>query len=102
MVVPLSQIDPNKKKLIGETAKIKWSELQTFFAKGQVIQVSDSLDLIEVADVISKDDKQRVEVWLASEEVAQVSDEQALAWFESDAVLWSVVVRPWILVQDKS
>jgi hypothetical protein len=29
----------------------------------------------------------------------RVSDEQAQAWFEADADLWTVVVKPWILVQ---
>ncbi|WP_156491762.1 DUF2288 family protein, partial [Oleiphilus sp. HI0123] len=31
--------------------------------------------------------------------VAQVSDDQALAWYEADAELWTLVIKPWILVQ---
>ncbi|MGB9094307.1 MAG: DUF2288 family protein, partial [Gallionella sp.] len=28
-----------------------------------------------------------------------VSDEQAAVWYRDDAVLWAVVVSPWVLVQ---
>jgi hypothetical protein len=32
-------------------------------------------------------------------QIARVSDAQALAWYESDADVWAVVVRPYVLVQ---
>ena len=32
--------------------------------------------------------------------VAPVSEEQALRWFESGAILWAVVAAPWVLVQE--
>ncbi|MFW5724155.1 MAG: DUF2288 family protein [Halochromatium sp.] len=28
-----------------------------------------------------------------------MSDAQATAWIEAEAVVWAVVVRPWVLVQ---
>ena len=31
--------------------------------------------------------------------VARVSDEQAREWAETDALVWAVVVSPWVLVQ---
>ena len=31
--------------------------------------------------------------------IARVSDAQALAWYEADADVWAVVVRPYVLVQ---
>ena len=47
------------------------------------------------------DDKQRVSQWLATQQVALVSDEQARDWLNRDAQVWAVVVKPWILVQDR-
>lgn len=76
-----------------------WKELLRHFAGGTVIAVSDKLDLINVAASISQDDKASVEKWLSDGLVAKVSDAQAAAWLESDAALWTVVVRPWVLVQ---
>jgi hypothetical protein len=82
-----------------ETSRIAWSELQRFFAAGTAVYVAADLDLIEVATRIAEDDKAQVESWMRQGLVGQVSDEQAHAWFEGDAELWAVVVKPWVLVQ---
>ena len=88
-------------KLNLETAQIEWKELQRFFATGAVFFVDASLDMVDVALKISEDNRAAVEAWLNDGQLAQVSDEQALRWFETDALLWSVVVKPWVLVQDR-
>lgn len=89
-------------KLNGETSRMQWSELQRFFAAGTVIAVSDELDLIEVAARIACDDKQAVAQWMAENRLGKVSDAQAGIWLEADASLWAVVVKPWILVQQRA
>jgi len=75
--------------------------LLRFFAAGSVIAVDDGLDLIEVAVQISNDNKTQIEQWLMAHKVEKVSDAQAKAWLDADAMLWAVVVNPWILVQHK-
>ena len=87
-------------KLNLETAPIAWTELQRFFATGVVFRVDNTIDMVEVAVHISNDDRAKVEQLLSSGQLARVSDEFALKWFETDATLWSVVVKPWILVQE--
>ncbi len=89
-----------KEKVNLETAQIAWTDLQRFFAKGEVVWVSDELDLIEVSYQFSIDDKASVQNWLEAQQIALVSDTQALRWFEENAELWAVVVKPWILVQE--
>jgi len=88
-------------KLTLETAKMAWKELERFFASGSLISINPELDLVEVAVSIANDDKPLVAQWLAEGRVAKVSDEQALAWNETELVLWTVVVKPWILVQEE-
>jgi hypothetical protein len=66
-----------------------------------VIVVSNDLDLVDVAARFSIDDKVTVEQWLSQSKLAKVSDEQAKTWLDADALLWAVVARPWVLVQDK-
>lgn len=85
-----------------ETSRIAWKELLRFFASGTVIGVSSELDLVDVATHISADDKPQVEQWMATGKIGKVSDNQAREWLESDAMLWSVVVKPWILVQQRT
>ncbi|HJV72790.1 MAG TPA: DUF2288 domain-containing protein [Noviherbaspirillum sp.] len=93
------QGDLLRAKLNGETSRMQWKELLRFFASGTVIAVSEQLDMIEVAARIAGDDKNAVAQWLAEGSIAKVSDAQASAWLEAEAELWTVVVKPWILVQ---
>ena len=86
-------------RIHAETAKIAWHELQRFFAQGLAIGVRPELDLVDVAWEMSCDNKIRVEAWMNSGEVTQVSDAQAIEWFEANALMWCVVIRPWVLVQ---
>tara|TARA_R110002072_G_scaffold6364_6_gene37568 strand:- start:7281 stop:7598 length:318 start_codon:yes stop_codon:yes gene_type:complete len=86
-------------KINRETSKMAWSELLPFFAKGMAIYVSHKLDLIKVAQVLANDDKTRFEEWTKEGLVANVSDEQASAWHESNVTVWAVVIKPWVLVQ---
>ncbi|HUX63872.1 DUF2288 domain-containing protein [Sulfuricella sp.] len=93
------QNDILRAKLNRETSRISWKELLRFFAAGTVIAVSAELDLVEVAIQISNDNKALIEQWMLEKRVDKVSDAQAKDWLETDATLWAVVVRPWILVQ---
>ncbi len=61
-----------------------------------------SLDLVDVAVQIARDNKEAVAHWMAAGQLGGVSDAQAQAWLEADAALWTVVVKPWILVQQRS
>jgi hypothetical protein len=89
----------NRARVNLETARINWHELQRFFASGAAIFVSEELDLVEVALQFSEDNRQQVEQWLLAGQVARVSDEQALAWYETNAEMWAVVVSPYVLLQ---
>lgn len=82
-----------------ETAQMPWQELLRFFANGTVIVVHDSLDLPKVAACIAQDDVSQVSEWMQAQQLVKVNDAQASAWLEQDMLMWTVVVKPWILVQ---
>ena len=88
-----------RKKLVGETAKIRWRELEVFFARGVVIYVATHLDLVNVAWEISRDNTAQLQAWIDDGELLREFDTQASAWSSTDASVWSVVVKPWVLVQ---
>jgi hypothetical protein len=92
--------DIAREKVNLETSKIAWKELQRFFASGSAVFVASSLDLVEVAYQFSVDNKNWVEQWLQNKQIALVSDKQTIDWLESDAEVWAVVVKPWLLVQE--
>ena len=85
-----------------ETAQIAWKELQRFFAAGVALTVAADLDLVEVALQMSADNAAQIQQWMQDGKLSKVSDQQAAAWFEADAMVWAVVVRPWVLVQPSS
>ena len=86
-------------KIVSETAKIPWLELQRFFAAGNVMRVATELDLVDVAYAFQLDDIEQVKSWTEGLQVCPVDDDQAKHWVSSDALLWAVVVKPWVLVQ---
>lgn len=86
-------------KLLAETAKIPWLELQRFFAAGSVLSVASELDLVDVACAMTADNKAVVAPWVQAGQVGAVSDSQAMEWLETDALVWAVVLSPWVLVQ---
>ena len=91
-----------KQHLNLETGKLAWPELSRHFARGVVIVVDPQLDLIEVAAKMVIDDKDSVENWLNTELLVRADDSHAQDWQNNDTAFWSVVVAPWVLVQEIS
>lgn len=88
-------------RLHSETALISWHELQRFFAQGVVLHVSEALNLVETAVLLAEDQVDKISELLDIGTVSHPSNDQARAWYEADATLWSVVVAPYILVQEQ-
>lgn len=82
-----------------ETAQIRWHELQRFFAGGNAIAVDPTLDLTHVAAQIVADNAGQIKQWMDAGLVDAVKDSQAQQWYEQDALVWAVVIKPWVLVQ---
>ena len=87
-------------KLNTETAKADWAELQPFFAKDQLIRVDSQLDLIDVAAHIACDNTTIVHNWMMSGKLTRLDDITAADWQQRNPAIWTVVVAPWILVQE--
>lgn len=88
-------------KIMAETARINWLDLQKFYAAGSVITVDSAVDLIDVAFAFSCDNQALVAQWLADRVVERTTEDQAKHWYGAQTELWAVVISPWVLVQDK-
>jgi len=93
-------IQLEKAKIVGETAKAPWKELERFYAQGILMLVKESLDLIEVGYAITTDDTQLVEQWMQSGLLTRRFDQQAIEFEKANTEVWTVVIKPWVLVQD--
>ncbi|GLH35701.1 MULTISPECIES: DUF2288 domain-containing protein [Pseudomonas] len=89
-------------KLLGETATIEWKALERFWAKGDLIWVDPSLDLIAVAEVMAQNRSEMFAKWRDDGTVGPVTAEQALDLQTRDPEIWAVVVSPFIVIQVKS
>ncbi|TRX75807.1 DUF2288 domain-containing protein [Pseudomonas mangiferae] len=89
-------------KLLGETAPIRWEELQPFFARGALLWVEAEQDLVAVATAVARDDQAQVGGWLRSGLLARVEEARAEDLLARDPSLWAVVVAPWVLVQERA
>ena len=98
--------DPNPSplytKLLGETAKIDWQDLERFFAQGKLLSVARDLDLVSVAEAIANDDGPVVTQWLSSGLVERMQAETAADYSARKPELWAVVVSPWVCVQERA
>ncbi|MEP4486994.1 MAG: DUF2288 domain-containing protein [Halioglobus sp.] len=90
-----------KNEYLGQTARIPWRDLQTYFAQGSVVEVGAQLDLVGVAVQLGLDNTEQFKQWIDSGEVQAVSDSRARTWLDDDISVWAVVAAPWVLVQNR-
>ncbi len=89
-------------KLLGETAPISWQELQPFFARGALLWVESTQDLIAAAQAVAENDQDKVAAWLQSGLLSKLDDARAEDLLARDPQLWAVVVAPWVMVQERA
>ncbi len=99
---PINELDEARAQILSETAEIGWQELARHFAAGDTLAVDPALDLIEVAFQLHQDNATQLAGWLSEGLVAPVSDELAQRWFNHDQLVWTCVVKPWVLVQERN
>ena len=83
-----------------ESGKCNWKEIQVHFARGMVVVIDPSLDLIDVSTKFIKDDKIAIENWMSEKKIWRATDEDAKRWVKDEPEFWAVVVPPWVLVQN--
>jgi hypothetical protein len=88
-------------KLLSETAKIRWSELEKLFSGGALLHLAPDLDLVGVAEAVASDGTEQVGVWANTGALAKMSVERSADYAARDAELWAVVVSPWVIVQER-
>ncbi len=89
--------------IVGATARIDWKDLEPHFARGELLEVDASLDLVEVAQALIDDNSAAVKGWMQQNLLTSLADARAADWHQRDPdTLWAVVIRPWVLVQERA
>lgn len=90
-----------KVKLLAETAQVSWHEIEKFFARGVLLQLSSDCDLVEIATQMACDESESISKLMQEKKIMELSLKQAKSWSEDDDNLWAVVVSPWVIVQQR-
>ncbi|WP_321348228.1 DUF2288 domain-containing protein [Halopseudomonas oceani] len=89
--------------ILGATAQIEWKVLEPHFARGDLLAVDAALDLVQVAAAMMEDNSEAIKGWMDSGKLQVASDSCAADWAERNPdTLWAVVIRPWVLVQERA
>ena len=93
-------MEPIKNQLLEELAEVEWSDLIPHAQRDAIILVSDSLNLIEVAEAIASDNVQLVQNWIATKLIEKPSQEQLSNWNSLPTSLFNtLIVQPFVLIQ---
>jgi len=101
LLIQVNDPAPRTRDLLNaQTGILNWTELARHFARGIVVCVDPSEDLVEVAECLVKDSRDILEQLLLQGKLHRAADVDAIRWQENDAEFWAVVVAPWVLVQE--
>nr|WP_246722693.1 DUF2288 family protein [Aliikangiella sp. G2MR2-5] len=82
-----------------ETAKLKWKELELFFAKGNLLRVAKEADLVKVGALIADNNHQEIEVLIANKQIEFATPAWVKKNCSADTLFWTLVVAPYVLCQ---
>ncbi|MDH3976776.1 MAG: DUF2288 domain-containing protein [Deltaproteobacteria bacterium] len=88
-----------REKLEKEVGPADWKVIGPHYTRGAVIIVSSELDLIDVAIKVAQDDVDLVQDWIKEEKLLRPTPDDAKEWKEKGIELSSIVVSPFVLVQ---
>ncbi len=79
---------------------VQWEWLKPHAQKDTVIVVNPNLDLVTVGTAIATDNTQAVERWITEQLIGKPDAEQLSLWGSQDQRFLSLIVQPYVLVQD--
>lgn len=90
-----------REELTKSLGPIEFSDLRAHLARGAVIVVARSLDLLDAGEALARDDKAKVAVWIEQKMIDKPSLRMIERWSKlQGAILTSLVVQPFVLVQE--
>ena len=89
-----------REKLEKEVGPADWKVIGPHYNRGAIIIVSPELDLIDVAIKVAEDDVELVQDWIKDEMLLRPTPDDAKQWEETGRELTSIVVSPFVLVQE--
>lgn len=80
---------------------IQWEWLKPHVQRDAVVIVNKDLDLAQVGVAIASNHTQVVERWITEQLVTKPTAEELTIWSSEDKQFTSLIVQPFVLIQDK-
>lgn len=88
-----------RKQLAETMGRVFFSDLRAHVARGIVVVVDGSLDLLDVAEALATNDTALVDTWIGKNLLTKPSLEQLDRWSRIPDARWdSLVVAPFVLI----
>ncbi|MGC1305685.1 MAG: DUF2288 domain-containing protein [Phormidesmis sp.] len=81
---------------------VPWELLKPHVQRDAVVVVNPKLDLVDVGLAIATDNTQAVERWITEQLILKPNAEQLARWNSDNQRFTSLIVQPYVLVQDNS
>ncbi|MCB0421017.1 MAG: DUF2288 family protein [Bdellovibrionales bacterium] len=91
--------DEVREKIKSEILEVEWEPLAEHHQREAVVVVSESLNLIDVAEAVIQDDVDQLKGWLKSVMVYKPAPDQVTQWSATHQKFLCVIVQPYVLVQ---
>lgn len=79
---------------------VQWEWLKPHVQRDAVVVVNPNLDLAAVGVAIATDNTQAVEHWITEQLIGKPNAEQLVTWSNHNQRFASLIVQPYVLVQD--
>jgi hypothetical protein len=88
-----------KTQLSEQLADSEWTDLIPHAKRDALIVVNDSLDMLEVAEAIAKDNVMLVQQWISQQLIHKPSAEELNLWNDNPTQTFStLIVQPFVLI----
>ena len=80
---------------------IQWEYLKPHVQRDAVVVVNENLNLAEVGVAIATNNTQAVERWISEQLIIKPTAEELTLWNSENKQFTSIIVQPYVLIQDK-
>ncbi|MEL6159603.1 MAG: DUF2288 domain-containing protein [Cyanobacteria bacterium J06623_5] len=87
-------------ELIDMMGPVQWAWLKPHVQRDAVVVVNEQLDLADVGVAIASNNTQAVQRWITEQLIIKPDADQLIAWSSQNKHFTSLIVQPYVLVQE--
>ena len=86
-------------KLTKELETVEWAAIVPHFERGGVVEIDQSLNLVDVGIAMANDNSEIVSAWLKDGLMTQPDEAKTQIWKSEKTTFQFLIVQPYVLIQ---